>query len=114
MTAAPVVIPYEDVATSTAGTSESIEKLWRTSMLPVGADNITNAAQGSSNYDLLNGIYMVQQYTGTRALYTCEDNAIWRTLKNMASSQLPGIRCIVMIIDLCLNLIGLRFNGLVI
>lgn len=75
MTAAPVVIPYEDVATSTAGTSESIEKLWRTSMLPVGADNISNVAQGFANYALPNGIYMVQQYTGTRALYSCEDNA---------------------------------------
>lgn len=81
MTAAPVVIPYEDVATSTAGTSESIEKLWRTSMLPVGADNISNAAQGFSNYALPNGIYMVQQYTGTRALYSCEDNAHLEDIK---------------------------------
>ena len=81
MTAAPVVIPFEDVATSTAGTSESIEKLWRTSMLPVGADNISNAAQGFSNYALPNGIYMVQQYTGTRALYTCEDNAHLEDIK---------------------------------
>lgn len=73
ITAASVVIPHEDVATSTSGDTDSISHLWRTSMLPVGPDNISNASQGFSNYALPGGIYMVQQFTGTRSLYVTSD-----------------------------------------
>ena len=73
LTAASVVIPCEDAAFSSTGVSDSIGKFWRTSMLPVGSDNISNASQGFQNAALPAGIYMVQQFTGTRSLYSTSD-----------------------------------------
>ena len=81
ITAASVVIPHEDVAYSSTGASDSIGHLWKTSMLPVGPDNISNASQGFSNYALPGGIYMVQQFTGTRSLYVCSDESKLEDIK---------------------------------
>ena len=69
ITAASVVIAHEDVANSTSGAAGSISRLWKTGHLPVGPDNISNASQQFSNIALPNGIYLVQQYTGTRSEY---------------------------------------------
>ena len=89
LTAASVVIPCEDVATSTSGSSDSIGKLWRTSMLPVGPDNISNASQLFSNYSLPGGIYMVQQYTGTRSLYACADQCTLEDINGYGGISIP-------------------------
>ena len=94
LTAAAVVIPSEDVATSTTGASDSISKLWRTSMLPVGPDNISNASQLFSNYSLPGGIYMVQQYTGTRSLYATSDQCTLEDINGYGGVALtPAARC---------------------
>lgn len=94
LTAASVVIPSEDVANATTGDSDSIGKLWRTSMLPVGPDNISNASQLFSNYSLPGGIYMVQQYTGTRSLYACADKCTLEDINGYGGAKiLPQQRC---------------------
>ena len=89
LTAASVVIPHEDVATSTSGDTDSIAHLWRTSMLPVGPDAISNAAHGFRNFPLSNGIYMVQQYTGTRSLYVGSDNCTLESPTGYGNVEIP-------------------------
>ena len=73
MVAASVVIASEDVAQNTSGIENSITKLWKTSGLPVGPDNISNSSQTPVTYALPVGIYMVQKYTGIRSEYVTYD-----------------------------------------
>lgn len=73
LTAASVVIPSEDVANDSSGTDSSITRLWKTSALPVGPDNVSNASQSTVTYALPVGCYLVQKYTGTRSEYVTYD-----------------------------------------
>lgn len=63
-------------------------------MLPVGPDNISNASQSFANYSLPGGIYMVQQYTGTRSLYACADKCTLEDIRGYSGVSIgPALRC---------------------
>ena len=88
MVAASVVIASEEVAENTSGAESSIVKLWKTSSLPVGPDNISNSSQTPATYALPLGIYMVQKYTGIRSEYSTYDGTKMEDIQGYADASL--------------------------